>query len=71
MGCFGMYSIAKNNTMSCLNASNMSSMYKWIRREGIWNEILSLGGTSFMIRMGKLEDRLANQRRKKLVILNL
>jgi hypothetical protein len=46
-------------------------MYKWIRREGTCKEILSHGGSNFMIRMGKLEDKLFNQRMKKLVILNL
>jgi hypothetical protein len=69
MGYSGTFSIVKNSTFSCHNVLNMSLMYKWIREEEICKEILNPGGASFMMRMGKLEDRQPNQRRKILVTL--
>jgi hypothetical protein len=70
MGYFGMCLIANNSIMSCRSVLHMSSMYRWIKREGICREIIRLGGMSFMMRMGKLEDKQLNLRMKKLDIFN-
>lgn len=61
MDFFGM-SLTANKIFSMFqSAFSISTMYKWIKEEEIWNETQSLGGMSITVKMEKLGDKRASQ----------